>query len=166
MPEPAQQQPPIMLDGTEGRVLDALGMRVVVKVPTAASGGSVGIVDMLVPPGEGPPMHIHRQEEEALYVLGGRFRFWCGDWVWDGGEGATVLLPRGVPHTFQAVGHAPGRLLGVVAPGGFEGFFVQCDARKLRLPDDAAELRALAAEFGFEITGPKPVVPDGGAGEC
>ena len=162
---PEQQQQPIMLDPAEGRVLDAFGMRVVVKVPTAASGGSVGMVEMLVPPGEGPPMHVHRQEEEALYVLGGRFRFWCGDRVWDGGKGATVLLARGVPHTFQAVGGAPGRLLGTVAPGGFEGFFVQCDARRLRLPEDGAALRALAAEFGFEITGPKPVI-QGGAGGC
>ena len=156
MPEGAQQQP-IMSDAGEGRVLDALGMQVVVKVSNAASGGSVGIIEMLVPPGEGPPMHVHRREEEAIHVLEGRFRFWCGDRVWDGGEGATVLLPRGLPHTFQAIGGAPGRVLGTVAPGGFEGFFVQCAARGLRLPEDAAALRALAAEFGFDITGPKPV---------
>ncbi len=164
MPESALPHQPIMLDATGGDVLDALGMQVVVKVPAAASGGSVGIIEMLVPPGEGPPMHIHRREEEAIHVLEGRFRFWCGDRVWDGYEGATVLLPRGIPHTFQAVG-APGRVLGTVAPGGFEGFFVQCDARRLRLPEDGAALRALAAEFSFEITGPKPVI-QGGAGGC
>ncbi len=156
---------PIMLDAGGGEVLDALGMQVVVKVPAAASGGSVGIIEMLVPPGEGPPMHIHRREEEAIHVLEGRFRFWCGDRVWDGYEGATVLLPRGIPHTFQAVG-APGRVLGTVAPGGFEGFFVQCAARGLRLPDDAAALKALAAEFGFDITGPKPAPASNGMGGC
>jgi len=154
-----QQQQPIMLDAGDGRILHALGMQIVVKVSREASGGSVGIVEMRMPPGEGPPMHIHRSEEEAIRVLEGRFRFWCGDRVWDGGEGATVLLPRGIPHTFQAIGDTPARLLGIVTPGGFEGFFVQCDARKLRLPDDAAALRALAAELDFDITGPKPTVP-------
>jgi quercetin dioxygenase-like cupin family protein len=147
---------PIMLDASEGKVLDALGMQVVVRVPNAGSGGTVGIVEMRVPVGEGPPMHIHHREEEAIHVLEGRFRFWCGDRVWDGGVGATVLLPRGIPHTFQAVGDAPARLLGVVTPGGFEEFFVQVDARRLRLPDDAAALKALAADLGFEITAPKP----------
>ena len=164
MLESAPLHQPIMLDAAGGEVLDALGMQVVVKVPAAASGGSVGIVEMFVPPGEGPPMHIHHREE-AIHVLEGRFRFWCGDRVWDGWEGATVLLPRGLPHTFQAVG-APGRVLGTVAPGGFEGFFVQCAARGLRLPDDAEALRALAAEFGFDITGPKPAVASNGMGGC
>lgn len=165
MPDSALPPQSIMLDAGGGDVLDALGMQVVVKVPAAASGGSVGVVEMFVPPGEGPPMHIHRREEEAIHVLEGRFRFWCGDRVWDGWEGATVLLPRGVPHTFQAVG-GPGRVLGTVAPGGFEGFFVQCAARGLRLPEDAKALRALAAEFGFDITGPKPAVATGGTGGC
>ncbi|MBD0276043.1 MAG: cupin domain-containing protein [Acetobacteraceae bacterium] len=163
MPETALLQQPIMSDAGGGEALDALGMQVVVKVPAAASGGSVGVVEMLVPPGEGPPMHIHRLEEEVIHVLEGRFRFWCGDRVWDGYEGATVLLPRGIPHTFQAIG-APGRVLGTVAPGGFEGFFVQCAARGLRLPEDAKALRALAAEFGFDITGPKPAVASSGMG--
>ncbi len=165
MSDSALLHQPIMMDAAGGEILDALGMQVVVKVPAAASGGSVGVVEMLVPPGEGPPMHIHHREEEAIHVLEGRFRFWCGDRVWDGYEGATVLLPRGIPHTFQAVG-APGRVLGTVAPGGFEEFFVQCAARGLRLPDNAKALRALAAEFGFDITGPKPAVPRGGMDGC
>jgi quercetin dioxygenase-like cupin family protein len=151
-----------MLDAGGGEVLDALGMQVVVKVPAAASGGSVGIVEMLVPPGGGPPMHIHGREEETIHVLEGRFRFWCGDRVWDGYEGATVLLPRGLPHAFQAIG-APGRVLGTVAPGGFEAFFVRCAAQGLRLPADADALRALAAEFGCDMVGPKPRAARGGA---
>ena len=68
-------------------------------------------------------MHLHRNEDEILHVLEGDFRFWCGDWVRNAGAGATVVLPRGVPHAFRNVGAAPGRMLEVAAPGGFEGFF-------------------------------------------
>ena len=147
---------PVMLDANEGRAVECLDMQVIIKVPSAASGGSVGIAEMLVPPGEGPPMHIHRREEEAFHVLEGHFRFWCDGRSWDGREGATVLLPRDLPHTFQNVGDAPGRLLAAVTPGGFERFFERCHERGLRVPEDAAALRALAAEFGMEFTGPKP----------
>lgn len=160
MRERAQQQP-VMLDADEGRVVECLNIRVVIKVPSEASGGSVGIAEMLVPPGEGPPMHIHRNEEEFFHVLEGRFRFWCGGREWTGGEGATVLLPRGMPHTFQNVGDAPGRLMASVTPGGFERFFERCDEAGLRAPEDAEALRALASEFGMEFTGPKPA--QGGA---
>lgn len=156
MRECAQLKQPVMLGAAEGRVVECLNIQVVIKVPSKASGGSVGMAEMLVPPGEGPPMHIHRREEEAFHVLEGSFRFWCGDRVWDGGKGATVLLPRGVPHTFQNVGDAPGRLMASVTPGGFERFFERCDEGGLRVPEDAAALRALAAEFGMEFTGPKP----------
>ena len=43
---------------------------------------------------------------------------------------------------------------------------MQCAARGLRLPEDAKALRALAAEFGFDIAGPKPALPRRGAEGC
>lgn len=155
---------PVMLHAGEGRAAECLDMPVLIQVPSAASGGAVAIAEMVVPPGVAPPMHVHRREEECFRVLEGRFRFWCGDRVWDGEEGATVMLPRDVPHTFQNIGDAPGRLLATVAPGGFEQFFVRCDERGLRLPDDSPAIRALAAEFGMEFTGPAPAPPGTGGG--
>ena len=161
---PGCTPPPIMLDAAEGRVLEIPGMQVVMKVSGTASGGSVGVVEMRVPSGQGPHMHIHRKEEETIHVLAGRFRFWCGDRVWDGGEGATVMLPRGVPHTFQNIARAPGRLLAIAPLGGFEQFFERYDALRSRLPGDKEALRALTVEFGYEITGPQPSPPERNGG--
>ena len=152
---------PILQHAAEGRVLECLGTRCIIRVPSAATGGAMAMVEVRVPPGDGPPMHLHRREEEGFHVLEGCFRFWCGDRAWTGGQGATVLLPRGVPHTFRNIGDAPGRLLVTLTPGGFEGFFEGCAARGLRVPENAAELVALGAEFDLEFTGPPPPMEDG-----
>jgi quercetin dioxygenase-like cupin family protein len=149
-----------MFAADEGHVGESLGARCVIRVPSAATGGAMGAVELAVPAGGATPMHRHRREEETLHVLEGRFRFWCGDRSWTGGEGATVVLPRGIPHAFRNIGGAPGRLLEIITPGGFEGFFEQCGTRGLRAPKDAAALQKLGAEFGLEITGPPPAAEE------
>lgn len=46
------------------------------------TGGRLEIFEADVPPGEGPPPHVHEAEDEVFRVLGGRFAFWChGDRV-------------------------------------------------------------------------------------
>jgi hypothetical protein len=47
-------------------------------------------------------------------------------------------------------------LLVALSPGGFEGFFEQCGARGLCVPEDMAAVLALGAEYGLECTGPPP----------
>jgi mannose-6-phosphate isomerase-like protein (cupin superfamily) len=125
---------PSMFAADEGIAGECLGARCVIRVPSAATGGAMGAIELGVSAGGGTPLHLHRREEETLHVLQGRFRFWCGDRSWTGGEGATVVLPRGVPHAFRNIGGGPGRLLEIVTPGGFEQFFERCGARGLRAP--------------------------------
>jgi hypothetical protein len=36
-----------------------------------------------------------------------------------------VHVPKGTLHTFKNVGTLPSRVLGVLTPGGFEGFFLE-----------------------------------------
>lgn len=151
---------PAMFGAEEGRVGECLGADCIVRVPSAATGGAVAVVELLVPADGGTPMHAHSREEETLHVLEGRFRFWCGDRAWTGSAGATAVLPRGIPHAFRNAGDAPGRLLEIVTPGGFEKFFERCGARPVRTPADAAALGALGAEFGLAITGPTPAAEE------
>ena len=67
-------------------------------------------------------MHVHRVEDEAFYVLDGRFSFHAGGEVLDAPRGTFVFLPKDVPHGF--VCHEdPGRLLCLLAPAGGEEEF-------------------------------------------
>jgi mannose-6-phosphate isomerase-like protein (cupin superfamily) len=71
------------------------------------------------PPGhphKGVPLHLHRSEDEAWYVLEGTLRFQYGTREIDAGAGSGILLPRGTPHTFWNPGAEPARYLLIAGP--------------------------------------------------
>jgi mannose-6-phosphate isomerase-like protein (cupin superfamily) len=65
---------------------------------------------------KGVPLHRHRIEDEAWYVLEGELRFQYGTREFDAGAGSGVLLPRGTPHTFWNPGPNPARYLLIIGP--------------------------------------------------
>jgi mannose-6-phosphate isomerase-like protein (cupin superfamily) len=67
-------------------------------------------------PPRGIPLHTHRTEDEAWYVLDGRLRFRFGNEEFDAPVGAGVLLPKGISHTFWNPGPDPVRYLMIVRP--------------------------------------------------
>jgi quercetin dioxygenase-like cupin family protein len=70
-----------------------------------------------------PPPHIHREREECIQVLEGRFTFTLGEDEQEIAPGSWVLVPRGMRHGFTA--SADARALIIVAPAGLEGFFAE-----------------------------------------
>ncbi|MBE0553904.1 MAG: cupin domain-containing protein, partial [Rhodobacteraceae bacterium] len=103
-------------------VTDRFG-RHTIRIAAAETGGRLGVFEAEVPPGEGPPPHIHDHEDEFFRVLSGSFAFWCNGARVDLTADGTLVVPRGAVHRFQNTGSTPGRLMCVMTPGGFEGFF-------------------------------------------
>jgi mannose-6-phosphate isomerase-like protein (cupin superfamily) len=101
--------------GVEANVAEILASR-------EQTGGTFGMWRYTSLPG-GPPLHIHRAEDAFFYILSGEFNFQLGDCITRAPTGSYVI-PRQTAHTFQNIGPDPGVLLGVVSPGGFEGFFM------------------------------------------
>lgn len=125
-----------------------------ITVDKADSAGLIGVFEGVVPPGGGPPVHIHHNEDEIIHVIDGQYEFWLDGAVSRKGAGSSMFLPRGVPHTFRVVGDRPGRSLTIVTPGGFEGFFLEAAAGDLRIPEHMAQLAELAGRYGLEFLGP------------
>jgi quercetin dioxygenase-like cupin family protein len=119
--------------------------------------GLMLVFETIAPPGEGPPMHLHTREEEAIYVVSGDFRWKIGDALSDAPAGSFAYLPRGVPHAWQNVGDEPGKLFIVFVPAGMEGFFERF-ARTTEF--DPEEFKAAGAEVGMETVGPPLSVSD------
>jgi mannose-6-phosphate isomerase-like protein (cupin superfamily) len=69
------------------------------------------------------PLHRHLREDEYSYVIEGRMGALLGEDVLEAGTGDLVLKPRGEWHTFWNAGDEPCRILEIIAPAGFEGFF-------------------------------------------
>jgi mannose-6-phosphate isomerase-like protein (cupin superfamily) len=61
------------------------------------------------------PLHVHRHDDEAWYVIEGALRFRLADRELIAPAGSTVLVPAGVPHTFGNAGPEPSRYL-IVMP--------------------------------------------------
>ena len=151
----------LVRDG-DGEALWFLGNLVTLKVTADGSAGRISVVEFVNPAGFGPPLHRHRSEDEVFYVLDGEARFFCGDTEVDAGPGDTVLLPRGIPHTFLVGASAPLRTLQITVPGGFERFAREAGepAQRLELPApgpvDPAELARIADTHDLDILGPPP----------
>jgi quercetin dioxygenase-like cupin family protein len=142
--------------GETERSVSWMGSRYTIRLAAAQSGGSLGIFEGEVAPGEGPPLHVHLDHDEVIHVLEGEYEFWLDGAVSQAGPGTSVFLPRGVPHTFRVVGPVAGRNLAILTPGGFEGFFREAASRDLKVPRDMEALAELAGGLGLKFLGPAP----------
>src|ERR687893_1444366 len=131
------------------------------------------IVEVLEPHGAQAPLHLHRKEDEAFYVLEGEMTFHIGEKTIKARPGSFVLGPRDVPHTYT-VDSGPARLLFLLSPAGFEGFVeaISKPAKARTLPPSKSEdpsdeddttdeaesesFAVLEARYGCEIVGTLP----------
>ena len=121
---------------------------------TEASAGSLSIVDSVSPPLSGPPRHIHHDADEVFVLLSGDCDFWMAGETFTRGPGETVFIPRGTEHTFRVTGDKPCRHLVILTPGGFEGFFAEMAAGRLRIPEDMPAIIDTASRYNLTFTGP------------
>jgi len=121
------------------------------KVRGDEVGGSLTVIENVIAPGDGPPHHVHANEDEAWWIAEGELRFKLGDELHSAPAGAFVFVPRGVAHSFQNPGDTPSRILVMFTPGGMEGFF---DAFAQLDEFDPAAFARLGAEVGMEVVGP------------
>jgi quercetin dioxygenase-like cupin family protein len=151
---------PFVVKAEEGLPVWFLETHMTLKATSAQTAGTLGVVDNRARAGFSPPMHVHRREDEALYVLGGRLTVACGDERFEAGPGSFVFLPRNVPHTFLVGADGPARMLTMILPGGFEQFFVDGghpaldDTIPALDPADFETINALNPEYGVENVGP------------
>lgn len=111
----------VLVGPNEGAYLPVLD--VVHKVGAEVSGGSLTIEEWGLPPGMMIPPHTHTREDEYSFVLEGEVTCYVGGEVVVAPVGSYVLKPRNVPHAFYNAGTGTFRVLEVLTPGGFEGYF-------------------------------------------
>ena len=87
--------------------------------------GRFAMLDMLIPPGGGPPPHRH-SFEECFRVLEGSIEVSLRTLPpvrLEAGESSNI--PANALHSFRNPTHAPARLLCTVSPSGLEKFFAE-----------------------------------------
>ncbi len=144
MPVQVEINAPYALAPGEGQSMGWFGATITLK----ASCAEMGVTELVMRPGEEPPLHVHKNEDEWFYVLDGELTVHVGGENYGGPAGSFVCLPRGIPHTFS-VESPTARFLVLNTPGGFEHMF------ELAPKSDDEAFRALTA-FGMEVVGPHP----------
>lgn len=129
-----------------------------IKVTAKQTGGLVSIVEITEPPGAEAPLHVHRREDEAFWVLEGAVTFEVGGERFEASAGDFAFGPRDVPHRYE-VGDTGCRMLFILTPGGFEGAILDMStpaiARTLppasEPPPDLSGLDERIAAYGCEM---------------
>jgi hypothetical protein len=102
-----------------------------------------------------PPLHVHRDHDEAFFVLEGTVTVYMPDSEVTIHPGDYLLAPRGVPHSYR-VGEGTARWLVISVPSGFERFVAEVAAAGA---PDPARLTEIAGRHGIEILGPPGELP-------
>jgi quercetin dioxygenase-like cupin family protein len=137
--------------------------RVNIRVSRADTPERISVLEHRCPPGFGPPVHVHHDEDEVFHILEGEVRYEVGTQALTARTGDTVTAPRGVPHGFKVISAHGARIL-TITRGGFEDL-VRAVSRPASAPGLPAmdeppspELQALLArrgsENGIDLLGP------------
>ena len=124
----------------DGRGIWMLGGLYEVKTSTDEPGGQATVMEMLIPPGMGPPPHSH-PGGESVYVLEGAIKYHIDGQEHDGGPGDFFHVPAGTEENFEPAGDSNVRLLVIYTPGGVEKFFQEAGepAQTNELPPPPSE---------------------------
>jgi gentisate 1,2-dioxygenase len=125
------------------------------------TGGKYALWEAVVPPGGGPPPHVHSREE-GFYVLEGEITFTVNGERVVAGPGTFANMPVGTPHSFKNETDRPAKMLISVAPAGLEQMFFECgvplrEGATTALPptkEETEKLLAVAPKYGIEIKRP------------
>jgi mannose-6-phosphate isomerase-like protein (cupin superfamily) len=105
------------------------GLQMRVMLSSEETGGRFSAIHCIHRPGEGPPPHLHRDQQEYFLVLSGTYRVQVGDApAREVGPGTLIFVPNGTVHSFSNVGTTDAAMLDWSLPGGQDRYFQEIDA--------------------------------------
>ncbi|MGE3409946.1 MAG: cupin domain-containing protein [Pirellulales bacterium] len=155
-------RPAAIQQSNEGRTIAVVGDVYRFMVTGEVTNGTYAMWEAIVPPGGGPPPHVHSREEEGFYILEGEISFQIGDERVVATAGMFANMPVGTPHSFKNESDRPAKMLISVAPAGLEKMFFEVgvplrEGATTALPPTKEEinrLQAVAPGYGIEIKVP------------
>jgi quercetin dioxygenase-like cupin family protein len=131
------------------------------KATAAETGGAFLLFEDLMAQGKTTPLHLHRNEDETLYVLEGEILVHLDGKNYPVGPRGVAIAPRGFPHAFL-VTSPTARVLTLQTPGSAEAFYrgasepASADTDPSG-PVDFARVRESADRSGgMQVLGPPP----------
>ena len=143
----------------EGRTIAVVGDVYCFMATGDCTNGKYAMWEAIVPPGSGPPPHVHSREEEGFYILEGEITFQVGEKRIVATAGTFANMPVGTPHSFKNESSRAAKMLISVAPAGLEQMFFEVgipldEGTTTALPATKAEIEkllAVAPKYGVKI---------------
>ena len=86
--------------------------------------GAYFVMEGMVPPNGGPPPHIHHNQVESFYIVGGQMEILLGEQLYEAKAGDFVHVSKGVRHRFINRSQTPTKMVLTFVPSGdIEQFF-------------------------------------------
>src|SRR5438094_803452 len=157
-------QKPTVRIAAQGRTVAVVGDVYRFLVTSEDTNGKYALWEAIVPPGGGPPPHVHSREEEGFYILEGEITLTIGDKRLVASAGMFANMPVGTPHSFKNESSRPAKLLISVAPAGLEKMFFEVGVPLPEgsttapppMKEEIEKLLAVAPRYGIEIKLPQP----------
>src|SRR4051812_33475709 len=146
----AAPHPPTLRTPAQGRTVAVVGDVYRFLATGDDTNGTYALWEALVPPGGGPPPHVHSREEEGFYVLEGEITFTVNGARLVAPAGTFANMPVGTPPSFKNESDRPARMLISVAPAGLEKMFLEVgvalpEGATSAAPPEKAEIDRLLA---------------------
>jgi quercetin dioxygenase-like cupin family protein len=146
---------------TEGRTIAVVGDLDRFLATGDETDDKYAMFEAIVPPGGGPPPHVHSREEESFLILEGEITIAVGDTRIVATAGTFANMPVGSLHSFKNTTDKTARMIITVAPAGLEKMFLEV-GQPVKLgetppPPSKAEIEkllAVAPKYGVEIRVP------------
>lgn len=150
-------------DRTDAQPIQFLDTLSFVHIESEQTDGRWSVIEMQLREGHVPPLHVHEDADELIYVTEGTIHVHTEDNREELAADDSVVLPRGEPHSLHAVTEAT--IISAASPGGFDEFVaavgVHADSQTVPTepPSEAAigRVNDLAPEHNIQIVGPPPV---------
>src|ERR687898_151653 len=139
-------------DGRAGRLGPGVGVHF--KIEGTDTGGALSVVEHPLDVGALVRPHVHTQEDEISIVLEGEIGFRSEDQEVVLRPGGYIVKPRNQVHAMWNAGHSHARMIEIISPSGFEGFFRGFADLNDAGPIDLAAVASLAADYGLPYADP------------
>ena len=143
----------VVLKAREGCTLHLGPIHMVVQEDGTHTRGTLGVAEFEVAPhAPTPPPHIHHAHEEGFYILEGELEFVVGTETVRVGQGAFVMVPTGVAHTFSNPTERPARFLCAITPRRYLSYFEEMSRlHQATAPPSPQQVAELMARYDTEV---------------
>jgi quercetin dioxygenase-like cupin family protein len=164
--QPGFSAPPFVHQDSRGleRFAWTNGQEATIVLDGEQTDGLYSVVDAHTRRGDATPVHVHRKDDEAFFLLDGAMTAWVGDERHELQAGGIVFLPRNIPHAIRF--DVASRVLMFNWPAGPQTDMIRAAGWDLREPLPPGwqvsldALREASQRSGVELLGPPHSLSD------